>query len=515
MAGLDLILRSLGDGNAENERNFGSIFIETQDYRAVADNSKTLILGGRGTGKSAIFRMLGRNVRKETEDGFLNLAVELEADPFGWREFEKAADGAKGSVAELSRQWELAILLHCFEISMEMLPAAAKKKRLVRDLNAEVAKYLNRDLLKENPQGRMAMIFAAAVTILQRLPFKFKIDAPFVPISLETKDPKDVAPESSTRLEIERRGVVLIESMYGLLGTLLGSGTGVTILVDQLDEDWKGRTQQVAALCGLITAAMRVMQVTNGREQENLINFTIFLRDDIYEFLKQSGLNDATKYRRREVHLRWDKPSLFSVLERRVTSANVSEYQTLESVFTGETINRRPLVDHLLSTVTPRPRDAIQFFAECLETCVFRSGLKISRDDVRSAEAAYSGWRRDVILEESRVGYDYMRPLLESFNARTASFAQKDLTKHLNDAKSDYDISATKPRLEEALVDFGILGVRSGRKSIQYIWDVPPGQRPKPDQSDIAAGSDCWIIHPSLHRVLDIHRPASPKDTNR
>src|SRR5690349_7449169 len=52
------VARVLGDGNAENERDLVRAFLRTHDYDEVAANSRFLVLGGRGAGKSAIFRML-------------------------------------------------------------------------------------------------------------------------------------------------------------------------------------------------------------------------------------------------------------------------------------------------------------------------------------------------------------------------------------------------------------------------------------------------------------------------
>jgi hypothetical protein len=275
------VLVSLGDGNAENERNFDKVFVETSDYRSAADGSKNLILGGRGAGKSAIFRMLSERSNTVSSGMAPSLVVRLEADPSSWQEFERAANVARDDIPSITRQWELAVLLACFEVSMEKLPAEAKRRRLIRELNGEIDKLLDRNLLRESPQGRMSMVFSAAVDMLRKLPFRFKVEAPFVPISIELKDEKEPT-RSGSPSENERRGAVLIESMYGVLGSLLESQARVHILIDQLDEDWKGRPHQVASLCGLLSAVMRVTSVVTRRQLDDLITFSVFLRADIY-----------------------------------------------------------------------------------------------------------------------------------------------------------------------------------------------------------------------------------------
>jgi hypothetical protein len=519
-----LVLDALGDGNAENELNFDRVFIETEDYREVVEGARSLILGGRGAGKSAIFRMLASRASTARNEATPTLVLTLEADQGSWRDLERAADQERDDVAAISRQWELAVLLHSFEAVVAAFPTQAKRRRLVRDLNAEVDKVLDRDLLRESPDGRLSMILSAAAEILGQLPFKFKIEAPFVPLSIELRDDNEQR-KSPTRSELERRGIVLIQSMYGVLESLMTEVVDghkrriaqVHILMDQLDEYWRGRPHQVASLCGLITAVERVTQTITQRGLAGMLSFSVFLRSDIYDHLKRHGLTDASKYRRHELQLRWDEAALRALLDRRVEAAGVPGLSGFSNLFAPEKMSTKSLDSYLLATAVPRPRDVIQFLAMCLDNAVTRRSDVLSRDDVRSAEATYSGWRRDVILEEARTSHSYADGLLESFTSGTPTFDDQALTKHLEAVKRENEIRPTKPALRNALFDWGVLGVRVASGRTRFAWDVPPGTYPQPgsggsDGAGAPAG-ELWVVHPSLWQVLDI-RP-SPRRTKQ
>jgi hypothetical protein len=47
------------------ERGLQQYFVESEAYRRVADRTKTIIIGNRGAGKSAIFQMLAKKAKSQ------------------------------------------------------------------------------------------------------------------------------------------------------------------------------------------------------------------------------------------------------------------------------------------------------------------------------------------------------------------------------------------------------------------------------------------------------------------
>ena len=95
--GLESISDFLGDGTAENEQYPSQTFFRTQDYENAESNLKTLILGGRGTGKSAICKMLDDSARtgdSESDSGNV-WSVALSFDDVTRVKLEKEAAAAR------------------------------------------------------------------------------------------------------------------------------------------------------------------------------------------------------------------------------------------------------------------------------------------------------------------------------------------------------------------------------------------------------------------------------------
>src|SRR4051794_9159738 len=95
------VLDALGDGNAENELNFDRVFVETDDYQTVAKGARNLILGGRGAGKSAIYRMLATGETGARDEVPPTIVLTLEADQASWRDLERAADQERDDVVAI------------------------------------------------------------------------------------------------------------------------------------------------------------------------------------------------------------------------------------------------------------------------------------------------------------------------------------------------------------------------------------------------------------------------------
>jgi hypothetical protein len=350
-------------------------------------------------------------------------------------------------------------------------------------------------------------VFEAAATILRKLPFTFKVEAPFVPISIELKDDNGKADAQSR--EQDKLQIILIEGMYGVLKSLLAQGARLQILADQLDDAWAGRPEQVASLNALITAVMRMKGLLVQRGMDSAINFSIFLRSDIYEVLKRTGLDDATKYRRHELHLRWDRVTLSRLVDKRIEVAGVPGLTTIDDLFTAERMERRSLVDFLFSRVAPRPRDVIQFLGFCLDEADLGGEEAVGADSLVRAEANYSAWRRDVILEEARYGRSVRSPesLLSAMSSGARTYTAKDLNRRLDGAKREYGIGETKPVLIDALFEWGVLGVERGRGSAVFVWDLNDLQRPRPKQAEEDEDEEMWVVHPSLWAALDLRPP--------
>ncbi len=76
-------LRNLNFGAPAAERDINQglkeYFIESESYRRLRDSNKNIVLGNRGTGKSAIFKMLAENFKEKN-----NLIIELAPEDYSY-----------------------------------------------------------------------------------------------------------------------------------------------------------------------------------------------------------------------------------------------------------------------------------------------------------------------------------------------------------------------------------------------------------------------------------------------
>jgi hypothetical protein len=512
---LENILNSLGDGNAESEQDFSRTFITTGDYRRVESNLRDLVLGGRGTGKSAICRKLETlETYPDADSKRIYWAAPLSSDSASWQSLERAAN-ALSDPQSISRQWELTILLQCFEVVMNHLPRNVKKRQVVRQLDREITKLLDRDKMKSVSEGRLSYIVETAVEILQRLPFKFVVKAPFVPISVEVREPSDSHNEPQlSQPEREQRRIALIESMYGVLKEVIPSDTTVLVLIDKLDDDWKGRESQVTSLVELLSAIMRLHGNLIRTELRSAIRVVVFLRADIYEHLKQKGFDDATKFTQHELHLRWDIESLRSILDRRILAADQPEFESFRSLFSNERVGGRSLDQYLLTVAAPRPRDVIVFLRESIDNALNRMHERVSRTDVEDAESKYSYWRRQVIIEESRYSIPQLEEVLNSFVSRTPNYTPRELLRHLDIVKKEAAVSMTKPKIIDAMVEWGVIGVEGRDRRRRFVWDLPAGQWFGPDEAGGEPTGETWVIHQALWKALSVRKKRITEKTS-
>jgi hypothetical protein len=200
------LIKALGKGNAEQERDLAKVFIHTREYRAVAAMSKTLILGGRGSGKSAIFRSLTDAPVEEGEQTAV-IRVPLEAQRSTWQTLDQTAKGSNNDLLLLSRQWEFALLLLAFNAIVEN-NRDVRRKKVIRDVDAQVKRELAQSQFESHTM--LSDAFDAAASILRKLPFTVSVSAPLV--SVEVK-PEESDSEQPTGRDLEKRQYLLIKGM--------------------------------------------------------------------------------------------------------------------------------------------------------------------------------------------------------------------------------------------------------------------------------------------------------------
>ncbi len=290
MAGLALsarVLRSLDFGAPAAERDIGrgleKYFVESAAYQRVRCGAKTIILGNRGAGKSAIFKVLAS---KERSAG--SVVIELAPEDYSYELLSSTLSAANaGSWAKhggFAVAWKYLIYV------LIMKELTAKGLRAPKSASMVIYKYL-RDHHYDPQMGRMALL----VSYLKRL------------------DTIKVGPLKAGFKAQELEKLYRLEEINSLLPYLkeILAHKRVVILVDELDRGWDASDDAKAFVSGLFQACASI----NGFD-DNLRAY-ISLRQELYDNIP-ALYEDAQKYRDLVEVINWTGDSLLKLIAKRI-----------------------------------------------------------------------------------------------------------------------------------------------------------------------------------------------------
>ncbi len=190
----------------------------------------------------------------------------------------------------------------------------------------------------------------------------------------------------------------------------------VYVLIDDLDKEWVDDELSNLLIRCLFEAVIDLQSVQNLR-------VIVALRTNILtqlEFHKQRHGRQEEKIRGLTIHLKWNEHQLIEMLDQRFIAASergqIELGTTLERFLPHSNSNKRlgNPVDFMLSRTLTRPRDAIDFANEIVQTAVGKA-LPVKWDDLISAERAYSSNRLSALVDEWKDPFLGIEKVLRGF----------------------------------------------------------------------------------------------------
>lgn len=397
--GVDLHVLRLGAPAAERDEGLESYFVESDAYRRVAEGSKTIILGNRGAGKSAIFEVLAKR-----EESAGTTVIRLAPEDYSYELLSSSMiEEKKGSwvkTGAYASAWKYTIYV------LVMKAICAKSFRLRRGAASDIYRYV-----RDHHEDRQMSKLSSLISYLKRIE-SIKLGSYEARVKVR---------------ELEK--LYKLDEINGLLPKVreLLHEQPVIAIVDELDKGWDASEDAQAFVAGLFQACNSINQLSPN------LRVYMSLRQELYDNIP-ALYDDAQKYRDIIETISWDETGLRNLISKRIRYATRNSLEgddeDVWNAVYSETLEyrRTKSFNYIVDRTLYRPREIIQFCNQSIETAVAdRQSTPINYSTIGKAEQAYSKDRTLDISAEYRFQYPGLLSIFESFRGLVYNMTREQL----------------------------------------------------------------------------------------
>jgi len=444
-----------GQDSAESDRRFLSrVFLPTSSFERIRTGKKHLVLGRKGSGKTAICLTLYDKL--EQQGTKVSLITPRDLSKFKMSMLEKGSLNA--SEASLL-SWMYTFLAELSLYIVEMAKQTHGRNYLTWPNDVKrVRKFLAGNV---DDQASWLDKVLRVVGAVRKLGLKV------VEVEVE---PDSISKKAAGFYD-------QLDDIVGPISTALASLTDkpVYILVDRVDEVWDPDVESSSLIVGLLRASKEI------REQINLVNVIVFLRSDIFDSLQ---FQDSDHFHSFEERIIWDRSNLKELVAVRAqVSTGLGEGETLDEIWTRffpPKIKSMDSFEYLLKYTLMRPRDLIQFCNLCRDEAQDSGHSRIESDDISRTLTQYSKWKLKDLRDEYQVQYPFLEKVfLGVFQHSTARLSRQDIAQRIELVKGrlteEFSHSYFEPldNLLQVLYNIGFLGALKGNKVLySFLGDI-------------------------------------------
>ena len=459
----------LGDVRAEADNAMLSqAFVETPDYRALIEShDRTIIVGRRGTGKSALVQALHHHWSKNDKvdvlrvvpEEYQTLALRPLASLFG-PVFEHIRAGIRIA-------WRYAFIMETFRI----------KSRHYRFKHRPANNFLRSELRQWNNLGANVLRKFHAL-------LKSSID-------------KTISPEARIGDLADRLKIQEVEQSIEEIAK--ETPQELVILIDCLDEGYQPDHTGIGVIDGLIQGAIDVKAKPLG------VKPFIFLRDNIFRSVQHLDKDYSRNIEGSVLRLHWDERALYNFVTKRIRVAfsipQESSNRVWDSVTTGD-LKGNAGFQSILRMTLHRPRDVLSLLNEAFFQTSRLGHHKIDLKDVEDAGKSISKARLSDLVAEYHALFPSITSLIELFRGLPAEWEVSELSSKVENFATNTEDPIVKQEMLLAhggvidiLFGIGFLGVDVGESTFSFCYD---GRRRGSSPADSKA-----LVHPCYWMALD------------
>jgi Cdc6-like AAA superfamily ATPase len=479
---------NIGDTIAENEETeLSNYFVQTGQFRKALNARKAVVVGFKGTGKTATFFQIGSTLQNDVR----NLVCEINPSDYKMARFLMSLKKVwefEGHVGyTMDTVWKLVCyceILNKLRTNIKSLPLAAGRSPTEHDLISFVEQ--NSSII-ETPLERKLEIMSAWIE--------------------ETNYQGD----NFTKRTHDR----FLNQAKDIIKPFMKKVNRCVILVDNLDKAWSADNDlmlQSQMVQSLLSIHNRLRSDLGGETDVSVI---IFLRRNIYEYvLSHKSVSEPDKLIADTIELVWnDSEMLLRVIDERFSQAVAHSNRYSDNfdpwaAFFCSSVDGVPTKEWIFDNVLPRPRDLIHFINKAIEWAINRGHSSITEVDLKTASEDYSGFALAQVVAEYKAEHPWLNTAVWSFLGESHNWGYEDLTTHLEGrgyGESDTSIKVTTSEMVTVLTEIGFLGVCINSGSPEFAVTV---QQSRPLVSRIKSYHENdlieFVVHPVFHRHLRV-----------
>jgi hypothetical protein len=362
----------LGDLAAENEiKGLTSYFVPTGQYNEAKRGRAQLVVGRKGSGKTAIFY----GVRSTYKPSRAHIVLDLKPEGHQFTKLREAllqplSSGVQQHV--LTAFWNYLLLMEIARKIVEDEGRLSYQHPDRRQAWRRLAELYGDDSKTE--QGDFSERLLALVdSIVARRSLMGSVST--------TAEVTELVYGQDIRALSDALSAYVVTSRK----------EAIWVLVDNLDKGWpvqSARTEDILLIRSLLEASRKLQRQFENRGTE--CHTIVFIRNDIYAHL----VNETSdRGKDTAVLLDWTDPEVFKeVIRRRIIRSTDLEgdFESLWRLIFDSHVRGEESFSYVLSRTLMRPREVLRFCRSCLDVAVSRGRDKVAESDILQAERVCS-----------------------------------------------------------------------------------------------------------------------------
>lgn len=449
----------LGATAAENElQDLGDYYLETDAFLRAFRGDARLVVGRKGSGKTALFAQLRDRIRQTKS----NVVLDLKPEGYKLRKFKEDVLQLLGEGTfehTVTALWEYLLLLEvCYKLLEKDRVLHTRDQQLFKPYRELSDAYAEDELIREGDfSERLSLLLNR---IMEEYQSKYG-----------SQPDRRLSTAEITEL-IYRHD---IHRLRAAVERYLKFKDSLWILFDNLDKGWPTHGLEPYDLVVLRTLLDATRKIQNDLQGRGLPTHSIvFLRRDVYELLVEET-PDRGKEARAAVD--WTEPDLLrEMLRRRLAVNDLPGDQAFDPLWAQvcvRFIEGEETSGFLIDRCLMRPRSLLALLEKCWGSAVNLGHTLIQEEDLLRGLREYSA---ELVYE---IGLEIRDVFPEGENTLYCLIGCKSRLSEGSIAEllSDLGETVDQEKVVHLLLWFGVLGITDGDEDVQFIWDYEYDER--------------------------------------